>query len=446
MLGAGSTLTTISGRRLTLGESFPPGGQGQVFRVLGELSVVKLYHPQLVAGGKRALQKRRLITLVGQPSLSPAFVWPLDVIDVDDYLGYVMPLVPNEFKSLLSLNWKDEVSAANLRTRLRICYRLVEAFKRLSLRQGYAYCDISSKNVLCHLDTGEIKIIDNDNLTVFGLKSPLGVLGTYRFIAPELESGKSTEPNVESDLHSMAVLVFETLLLHHPLLGDRVLDGPPEREQEALGDRAMYIYARGSASNRYTKYREYGGIPIWAIPRDLQDILEETFTDGLHDPGRRVRWTRWQRVLLNELDSLVRCSSASCPWKYTYLSDENIGHMANLKCRWCESRVVPPCILRFTDQKGRSIRHKAVYGGEVLAAHHCKLDAEFDMSPGRACAEVEQFEGFGLALRNVSKESFLYYQPGETTPLSFPPEKRVSLKPGYRVQFGGQGTWAEVVF
>ena len=94
---------------------------------------------------------------------------------------------------------------------------------------------------------------------------------------------------------------------------------------------------------------------------------------------------------------------------------------------------------------GRTLRYKVLNDGDRLAAHHCKLDKTFSFAAQDICARVEYDKGSGLTLRNVSKEVFLYYQPGDSTPRKFPPEKRVKLQPGYSIVFGANGTLAEMV-
>ena len=165
----GDVLSTSMGpRALRLGEPLAEGGQGSVFSVEGEEVVVKLYHPALLSGPKRNEQLSRLCAMVAEGAPSAAFAWPIDVIE-DPALGYVMPRVPESYVSLRKLNW--DVGRWNWALRLRMSFRLAQALASLHLRRGCAYCDLSSTNVLCDPDSGDIKVIDLDNLTVDGQKS-----------------------------------------------------------------------------------------------------------------------------------------------------------------------------------------------------------------------------------------------------------------------------------
>ena len=48
------------------------------------------------------------------------------------------------------------------------------------------------------------------------------------------------------------------------------------------------------------------------LPYSLQKLFTETFTYGVVSPQLRVRETRWQRVLVDCLDTLVPCPNEQC--------------------------------------------------------------------------------------------------------------------------------------
>jgi serine/threonine protein kinase len=86
---------------------------------------------------------------------------------------------------------------------------------------GLCYRDISFGNVFFDPDTGEVLICDNDNVAVDG-EGKIGVLGTPRFMAPEIVRGEAL-PSMHTDVFSLAVLLFYMLIMHHPLEGKREL-------------------------------------------------------------------------------------------------------------------------------------------------------------------------------------------------------------------------------
>ncbi len=77
--------------------------------------------------------------------------------------------------------------------------------------QGLCYRDISFGNAFFDPDSGDILICDNDNVSVDGA-GLLGVLGTPRFMAPEVVRGEAV-PSTQTDLFSLSVLLFYMLMV-----------------------------------------------------------------------------------------------------------------------------------------------------------------------------------------------------------------------------------------
>ncbi len=421
-----------------LGKPLRSGGQAEIYLLQGQARVAKIYTE--LKQNEISVQRNRIRNMIRMGPPSPAFVWPLEIIERPS-LGYVMEFI-HDYIEIGALGHTKYIGKVDVRTRLRICYRLVEAFEKLHQKTGYAYCDLSGNNILCNTNTSDVKIIDNDNLWVEGVVAPSTVWGTYRCMAPELEAGTVNHPNVETDLHSLAVLMFMTLLFHHPLLGDKIHDDSL-LEQNALGKGAIYIYHPNDSRNRYTKYREYGGIPISILPPSFQRLFLDSFVNGLHNPNMRVRETNWKRELINQLDTLIRCPNRNCKGQQTFPPHPPT---TSTICIWCKTKIYNINLMKISNPStGRVLRYKVLYDGDRLAAHHCKLDKTFNFGVQDICACVEDDTNHGLTLRNISKEGFSYYQPGDTTPRPFPPEKRVKLQPGYRIVFGASGAVAEMI-
>ena len=99
---------------------------------------------------------------------------------------------------------------------------LADKFLQLHAK-GLCYRDISQNNVFFDPANGDILICDNDNVAVDG--NVTGVLGTARFMAPEVALGK-TLPTTQTDLYSLAVLLFYILFNHHPFDGAKIRADP----------------------------------------------------------------------------------------------------------------------------------------------------------------------------------------------------------------------------
>ncbi|RYD82605.1 MAG: hypothetical protein EOP84_09155, partial [Verrucomicrobiaceae bacterium] len=108
---------------------------------------------------------------------------------------------------------------------------------RLVHRHGMTHCDLSLGNVFFSPENGSVSLIDCDNLACGENYLPAKVAGTPGFRAPELITAPNFTPRIETDLHSLAVLLFYLLMFRHPLIGNT---GPDwnisfKEEEEAFG-------------------------------------------------------------------------------------------------------------------------------------------------------------------------------------------------------------------
>jgi len=209
-----------SGRTATLVRLIGEGSQGAVFEAVasnGERLAAKWYLPRSGTDGQRAL----IGDLVDRGAPDERFLWPLELIaatDGTEGFGYVMPLRPDDYAGLAEmLTGKVDVGFSVV---CRLSLELADAFLRLHT-EGLCYRDISFSNVFFDPRSGRPLICDNDNVGVDG-RSMTGVLGTRRFMAPEIVR-RDANPSGVTDLYSLAVLLFYVLVMGHPLLGRREL-------------------------------------------------------------------------------------------------------------------------------------------------------------------------------------------------------------------------------
>jgi serine/threonine protein kinase len=168
---------------------------------------------------------------------------------------------------------------------LRACLELTDDFHALHSR-GLCYKDISLGNLFLEPCSGRILICDNDNVDVDG-RDPGGVLGTPGFIAPEVLMG-TARPSANSDLHSLAVLIFRLLTRHDPFRGAmeleiRCLDEPARRR--LYGEDPVFIFDPNDQRNRPDPELHSAALLTWPIyPAALQALFVQTFGPGLHEP------------------------------------------------------------------------------------------------------------------------------------------------------------------
>jgi serine/threonine protein kinase len=182
------------------------------------------------------------------------------------------------------------------------------------------YGDISFGNVFFDPQTGEIQICDNDNVTIDRV-GDASVLGTPDFMAPELVRGEAS-PSTQTDLFSLAVLLFYLFHIHHPLfgrkiLGIRCLDLPARTK--LCGNEPLFIFNPTDKSNAALSLDEdpsgeagANALLYWPIfPQFLRDMFVRAFTEGISDPiNGRVRESEWRIAMNNLEDSIYYCGSS----------------------------------------------------------------------------------------------------------------------------------------
>ena len=126
---------------------------------------------------------------------------------------------------------------------------------------GLCHSDFSGDNFLANVARHDVVLIDLDSLVVPGVLPP-EMLGTGDYMAPEIvasrlgrretaEKTSGAKPSIYTDLHSLAVLIYQLLLMRHPLKGPKRHDADAERDDLlALGARALYVEDPNDPSNR----------------------------------------------------------------------------------------------------------------------------------------------------------------------------------------------------
>ena len=192
---------------------------------------------------------------------------------------------------------------------------------------------------------GDVLICDNDNVGV-NRQSNCQVWGTMPFMAPELVRGEAAHPSTETDLHSLAVLLFHLWVWHHPLHGTmeyevRCWDDPARKKIYGLSP--VFVFDPTDDRNRLPGDPTYAvAARRWALcPRSLQELFVHAFTVGLHDPARRVTEGQWQDLCLQLRDGVIGCPACRAVnlWE---------AGTAGMTCWNCRKPVAIPPRLVFT--------------------------------------------------------------------------------------------------
>lgn len=302
---------------------------------------------------------------------SKRFCWPVDIV-VKPQFGIVCPSYPKNFffgdnaSQILNIKGKDKKSnwftgksrkylnsseTGDFRSMLQMSILLARSLRRMH-QAGLAHSDLSCNNVLVDPRSGTCVIIDIDSLVVPGLYPP-EVIGTRGYVAPEVLQtlGMSREdrkfPSVQTDLHSMAVLIYEYIFLRHPIIGPKIYSQDPEEDDHlCLGKCATFIEDPDDTSNRPDNL----SYTIKDLGPYLEELFIRAFCQGLHSPKERPTAMEWERGLVKTWNLLHRCTNPNCEKKYFILYDTS-----KPVCPFCGMKIKNKTIMKLdfmTQRKG----------------------------------------------------------------------------------------------
>lgn len=415
LLKTGDIVKATSGKAVKIGKYIGGGGQGEVYvaEAEGQNFALKWYFENTGTAEQRAALDR-LVTL---PAPSDRFLWPLQVTVSDDTsgFGYLMELRPECFKSLNDLVTRQV--EPTFKALARAGFQLADSFRSLHL-QGLSYRDISFGNVFLDPDTGNVLICDNDNVAFDGNQHAT-VNGTPRFMAPEIVRGEA-RPSTQTDLYSLAVLLFYMLMVHHPLEGAleakiKCLDLPAMTH--LYGTHPVFIYDPNNTSNRPDPTLHVNAIDFWKLyPNFIRALFTRSFTDGLNDPDQgRVRESEWRDALVKLHDSIIYC--LSCGSENFYDRETLQFGNSSCACWFCGQVLTVPPRIRI----GRTV--VMLNHDSVLFQHH--IDPHSAINFETPVAEVQQHPSDPKlwGLKNLSQDVWVRttatgdkreIKPGET--------------------------------
>jgi DNA-binding helix-hairpin-helix protein with protein kinase domain len=425
---------------LTVVRKLGEGGQGAVYRVedgKGRYKALKWYsREQSTPKQRQAIEQLVRQKLTGEEA--KFFVWPQDLALVDgEYqrFGYVMEEIDMRRFATLGEVMAKLKNAPYMRQRCIISENLAAAFRALHL-QGYYYSDISMDNFLFDPKNGDILICDNDNVGIQDL-TKAQVLGTMEFMAPEVILGEK-KPSKQTDLYSLAVLLFYFWIWHHPMHGMleyniRIWDLPAKRK--VYGEAAVFIFDEDDRQNELPDDSDYLSPKLmWkACPKPLQDLFRRAFTAGVRDVSSRVNEGEWQKTFAELKEHILTCS---CKAQNFWWED-----LPEVVCWHCKKTVQLPMRLVILNSVAKNvlfitpslkvvrsmIEHKSKKKNEIVAA--------MVQNPNNPAQ---------WGLRNLTKDSWQYKLPdGELKEVE--PGRAVPLNPKLEIIFNSEAKGSFVV-
>lgn len=406
------------------------GGQGEVYRASqGEADyAVKWYF----SSSGTPLQRSMVETAIQMGAPDARFLWPQAIVTSAHSagFGYLMPLRAADYCGLLDLNMRHVTMA--FRELATAGMQLADSFFNLH-RKGLCYCDISFGNVFLKPQSGDVLVCDNDNVSEHG-KYEGTLIGTPLFMAPEVILGK--RPDQQTDLHSLAVLLFYMFFNNHPLKGRRCtkircFDLPAYKK--LCGTDPLYIFDPRNSDNEAVGLTEdeIGEAGANALifrkiyPRFFLDEFERAFTRGLLDREERVRESVWREQICR-LRDLV------------FLGPENAQNFydpanPSIPICWYSKRPAPPPIRLVATVRGEPWIIMLDIGTKVYPHHVVARDYNFATAVGEVVAHPQNQAIRGL--KNLSPLRWVVTLPDGSV-RDVDPGKSVTLQAGTRIQFG----------
>ena len=418
----GSIIISQSGNRYTVQKLLGAGGQGEVYAVkLGtETYALKWYFKHTAT----VMQRNILENLISKGKPDSSFLWPMDLISQSDgSLGYIMELRPPEFKSIVDLmKRKAEPNFYNL---CKVAFNLTKGYQKLH-GMGYSYRDISFGNLFFNPDNGEVLICDNDNVSING-KDDSSVYGTPRFMAPEIVVGKA-KPSRNTDLFSLAVLLFYIFMLNHPLEGKleaniKCMD--IFAMNQLFGTNPIFIFDPDDKSNRPLRGYQDNAIIYWDLyPQQLKDLFTQAFTIGLKSPARRVTENKWLETFANKMSEIIICPNCGAE----IILDENKENLGVAHTCWnCQSSVAVPASIVIG--KNRVVINKDT----KLYKHHISSNGDMDTVIGSISINPNNPTLWGI--RTDGTDNWTYIKAdGMQVPVA--PGKSAAIVSGAKINFG----------
>lgn len=286
------------------------------------------------------------------------FCWPNALLEHNGLLGIVAPSYKKYFffehgsknNDFLGIKGREKegkwFASANNQSKfldprergtwlnyLKIGILISRAVRRMHAA-GLAHSDLSYKNILIDPVLGQACVIDVDGLVVPG-KYPPDVVGTPDFIAPEVvmtnhlskDDPKRNLPNIATDRHALAVLIYMYLLYRHPLRGGKVYDiNDPQRDENlSMGEKALFVEHPTNADNRVKANQlkpsqlpwcDPSKIPFTVTGPYLKALFEQSFITGLHTPNQRPSANDWEIALVKTVDLVQPCLNSDCSQKW----------------------------------------------------------------------------------------------------------------------------------
>ncbi|MEH2268799.1 MAG: hypothetical protein V7K68_10250 [Nostoc sp.] len=288
-----------------LGDKVGGGGQGNIYALAENPNiVVKIFNQEKLKERGHELREKVFVQIRVLEDLirSPYVTWPqIEIFDRNDqWMGYAMkrakgiPL-SNLAHPMLYLKYFPNIDRKGI---VQILLHLLDTIDILHKKEIYLG-DINLSNFLADPSTFKVYLIDTDSYQVKNARTsqiypcPVG----RPEMTPVEHHGQDfgqVVRTLESDLFSLAILMFQCLMLgQHPY--SQVGGGNPVENLR----KGNFPYGKGNA-----RPGEMGSLPpgpwyiIWShLTFNVKSLFIRTLKDGVGDPLSRASLAEWRDAL-----------------------------------------------------------------------------------------------------------------------------------------------------
>lgn len=419
----GSYITSETSQRYKVVALLGAGGQGEVYDVecQGKHYALKWYFKHMATKEQKVI----LDNLIKKGAPDASFLWPQDMVfkTFGEPFGYIMPLRPKNYKSIVDMmKRRAEPSFYAL---CRAAYNLTNGYQKLHA-MGYSYRDISFGNLFFDPDNGDVLICDNDNVSANGIDNS-SVYGTPRFMAPEIVTGKA-KPSRNTDLYSLAVLLFYMFMMGHPLEGKleaniKCMD--IHAMNKLYGTNPVFVFDPNDKSNYPVRGYQDNVLIYWDLyPKQIKDLFTQSFTVGLAAPNKRVTEKQWLEAFANLMSGIALCPDCGAE---VFFDESKASNGVAHTCWNCQKPVQMPASL--VAGKSRVLLKK----GAKLYSHHIKGDFDMTTVVGEVVQNPNNPNLWGI--RNDSKDNWTYIKSdGMQVPVAI--GRSAGIAKGVKINFG----------
>ena len=316
------------GRTVVLAKELGAGGEGKVFALSGDTSVVaKVYHKPVNAEKAAKLQ---ILVQAAATDLLTVAAWPTATLHSHPggpVVGLVMPRIdkPTEIHKLYSpANRRQAFPDADWRFLIRAATNSAISFEKLHQR-AVVIGDVNQGNVLV-AQNATVRLIDCDSFQVRVHHQLFRCeVGVPHFTPPELQGKnfRTVERTANHDLFGLSVIIFHLLFMgRHPFAGrySGAGDMPIERAIQ------QFRFAYSANGSRLQMSPPPHAVTLSALPSSLSQMFERAFGPNSVQPDARPRAGEWVTTLGQLERSLRVCPQDSGHYFSSHLS----------RCPWCD--------------------------------------------------------------------------------------------------------------